>query len=253
VTLFLYKILAAFFIFLTSLLILLYPLKTKGKIKHAESLELGEALASGIFLGVAFFHMLPYAMRVFYSNYPEMAFPLPEAICVGGFLLLLFLERLSLTNTLFDQKKTIPYILAIILIIHSLTEGAALGIGDVSEALMLFIAIIAHKGSESFALCITLMRHQLSFTRILFIMICFSLMTPLGIIFGAALTTGMQTQHGQFIAACFDAFAAGTFLYIATLHHIRFHQQRMGDAHGLAEFACLLLGVIMMGGAAYWA
>ncbi|HEX4045168.1 MAG TPA: ZIP family metal transporter [Gammaproteobacteria bacterium] len=251
-SLFFYKSIAALVILLTSLATLIYPIKTKGRVKHAESFELGEALASGIFLGVAFFHMLPSSIHLFYEYSPQIAFPIAEAICMGGFLLLLFLERLSLTTALFDHKQTIPYVLAIILIIHALTEGMALGIGGSAEALMMFIAIIAHKGSESFALCITLMRHHLSFKRIVLIVACFSLMTPLGIFLGAATDVYTTITGKAMITACFNAFAAGVFLYISTLHHIHFHEHT-DKTQGFLEFGCLALGLSIMGIIAFWA
>ena len=180
-TLVFYKVIAALLIFLISMATVIYPLKRKAALKHPESVELGEALASGIFLGAAFFHMLPDSLKLFEHLYGTLAFPVPEAICVSGFLLLLLLERFSLTTASTPSTHSIPYILAFILIIHALTEGAALGIGSTfSETLMLFIAILAHKGSESFALCITMLRHELPHRRVLLIIIFFALMTPLG-------------------------------------------------------------------------
>lgn len=253
-TLIFYKAIAALLIFLTSIATAIYPLKKKQVLKHTESVELGEALASGIFLGAAFFHMLPDAIRIFSHVYGSLTYPVPEAICVGGFLFMLFLERLSIIRSAISAKNSIPYILAIILIIHALVEGAALGIGPTfSETLMIFIAIIAHKGSESFALCIMLLRHQLPFRHIVLTIILFSLMTPLGISFGTAINALAFTGagHGELIEAGFNAFAAGTFLYISTLHHIRFHQHTE-EKQGLQEFACLLLGLVMMALIALW-
>lgn len=247
-----YKLIAALIIFLISLIMAFYPLKKTSGLKHTESFELGEALASGIFLGAAFFHMLPDAINMFNHIYGDLAFPIPEAICVLGFLLLLFLERISLSFPAAQSKNSIPYILALILIIHAITEGAALGIGSTfAETLMLFIAIIAHKGSESFALSVTLLRHALPLQRILLIVIFFSLMTPLGIALGASVTQ-FTTGSGELIAAIFNAFAAGTFLYISTLHHIHFHQHTK-DTQGLLEFVSLFAGVAAMGVIALWA
>ncbi len=251
VTLIYYKAIAAILIFLVAFTAAIALLKRKHAPRHAESIELGEALASGIFLGAAFFHMLPDAIRLFSHLYGTLNYPVPEVICVAGFLLLLFLERLSLGNASI-QSTSIPYILALILIIHAVTEGAALGIGStLAETVMLFIAILVHKGSESFALCIILLRHKLPFNRIFMIIILFSLMTPAGILFGAVINQLTFARNGELIAAIFNAFAAGTFLYISTLHHIHFHQHTK-DKQGILEFTSLMTGASVMGIIALW-
>lgn len=248
-----YKILAAFIIFFVSIVTVIYPLKKKAAIDHAESFELGEALASGIFLGAAFFHMLPEAISLFNNVYGQIKFPIPELICVGGFLLMLFLERLSLVNSAIPSKHSIPYILALILIIHALSEGAALGIGSsLSETIMIFIAIVAHKGSESFALCVTMLKHKMPYKHIIGIILFFALMTPAGICFGTAVQQMAFFSNGELAAAILNAFAAGTFLYISTLHHIHFHKHAH-DMQGMLEFACLVVGLATMGVIALWA
>lgn len=116
---------------------------------------------------------------------------------------------------------------------------------------MLFIAIIAHKGSESFALCITLLRHQVPFKRIITIILFFAFMTPIGILFGAGLNDVMLGEHSQLVKAVFNSFAAGTFLYISTLHHIRFHQHTE-EVQGMLEFTCLVVGLAAMAAIALW-
>src|SRR3990167_3970128 len=204
---------AGLIIFLMSLLPSLYWLK-KQKLTHGEFFELGEAFASGIFLGAAFFHMLPDAIRAMTILNMPFAYLLPEIICVLGFLLLLFLERLSLQKAPISTAISIPYILIIILVIHAITEGAALGLGaTLTETLMLLIAIVAHKSAETFALCVTLLRNHIPLRQIILIILFFSLMTPLGIGIGTELNLLTIAQHGIFITALFSAFAAGTFLY----------------------------------------
>lgn len=245
----LYKAAAALLIFLASMVTSLYLLKRKNVSHHSEQASVFEALASGIFLGAAFFHMLPDSIRSFSALYPNVAYPVPELVCVGGFLLLLFLERISLTNEHARAKNYIPYILALTLIIHAISEGAALGLESAyAETVMLFIAILAHKGTESFGLCVILLRHALPYRQVFIILVLFSVMTPLGILLGDVVSASAGSSQ---LASLFTAFAAGTFLYISTLHHVHFHQH--GDeAQGMLEFVCLAAGAVMMGIIAVW-
>lgn len=248
-----YKILAALLIFLSSILVFAHVLRKKSALEHTESVELGEATASGIFLGAAFLHMLPDSINIFQQIYgTAITYPIPELLCVLGFLLLVLMERFSLTHSETHSSYTVPYILIAILTIHAIIEGAALGIGATfSETILLFAAIIAHKASETFALCMVLVRHRLPISRIVVISILFALMTPLGIALGEGINYWALTTNGQLLAAVFNAFAAGTFLYISTLHHVRFHKHTE-EKQGFLEFGCLLAGLTMMGVIALW-
>lgn len=246
-----YQFLAALIIFLLSLSIL-YPIKKKHIAGHTDSIEWGEAFASGIFLGAAFLHLLPEAVHYFHEIYPLEHFPIAELVSIASFLLLLFLERISLAFSHHHYRKSVPIILALILIIHSLAEGAALGLGQTfSEMFMLFIAIIAHKASEGFAFCVVMLRHQFSFKHIALIIFLFSWMTPLGIGLGSFVQHLSIAHAGALTAALFNAFAAGTFLYISTLHHIQFHKHT-DECPTIVPFFFLVLGVLIMALLALW-
>ncbi len=246
-----YKILAGLLIFITSLLAARYPLKVRAQVTHNDFLELGDAFASGIFLGAALFHMLPEARQSFFQILGTTHYPLSEFFCAGGFLLLLFFERLS-GNSSHTTTNSVPYIIALIIIIHSLIEGAVLGINTTfATASIIFLAIIAHKGSESFALAISLNQTTLSLRRSLILVLIFSLMTPAGIAAGTTITLFLQYKTGQLLTAGFSAFAAGTFLYMSTLHHIN-HHKRSHQGEGMKEYFALLGGLIVMGGLAAW-
>jgi solute carrier family 39 (zinc transporter), member 1/2/3 len=252
VTLLAYKIIAALLIFISSIFAVIYPIKKHFSSQPNESLELGEAFASGIFLGVAFFHMFPASIASFHQLWGDIRYPVAELICILGFIALLFLERLSMMTN-HRHIAGIPYILTIMLVIHSLIEGAALGINaTLAQAVMIFIAIIAHKGSASFALCVTLMRHKIALRNILVIVLLFSLVTPTGIFLGATLNSLTYLPQGKILEACFNAFATGSFFYMATLHHVQFHKRAPEEAHGLLEFFFLVLGLVMMGVVAIW-
>ena len=92
-TLIVYKMIAAVLIFITSLSSVIYPLRKKHVLRPAESMELSDALASGIFLGAALFHMLPDAIQALTQVNGELLYPLPEIICAVGFLFFLFCAR----------------------------------------------------------------------------------------------------------------------------------------------------------------
>lgn len=243
---------AGILIFLTTLLAIIYPIKSRTLPSHNRLLELADAFASGIFLGTALFHMLPDAIKNF-SAIPSMStYPFAELFCAAGFLLLLFMERLS--SYFAVEKKhanALSYMMAIILIVHSLIEGTVLGANStLATASVIFIAIIAHKGSESFALAVILNRSNLSMINIINLITIFSLMTPLGISLGAALTSASGINDGA-LTASFNAFAAGTFLYMSTLHHIN-HHERQHETEGFWEFGALLAGLLVMAALGIW-
>lgn len=246
-----YKWVAALLIFITSAVLPAIFLKKRETFKHGEPMTLGEAFAAGIFLGAAFFHLLPDATHTFSEHYPSIAYPVPEAFCAGGILLFFILERLSLSYKNGAVKRMLPGIVITILVIHALTEGAALGIGNaVSETIMLSIAIIAHKGSEGFALAMVLLRHGWDMKRVLRLSLFFAAMTPLGILLGANLAV-IHFVQSELLESLFSAFAAGTFIYIATLHHL--HGPSHGHEDSTKRVFFVAIGVVIMGVLALWA
>lgn len=252
-SLLLYKIIAGILILITSLVAVIYPIKMRAHPAHRPILELGDAFASGIFLGAALFHMLPDAISGFANALPDVHYPVAEFFCACGFLVLLFLERLAqCVPQVKDAKQAMPYMVALILIIHSLIEGGVLGINaTMATAFVIFVAIIAHKSSESFALAVILNRSHVSFRKMIIIVSVFSLMTPIGILLGTSMSSLLQYKTGQLWTAGFNAFAAGTFLYMSTLHHIN-HHERMHEAENLREFLFLFIGLSVMALLAMW-
>ncbi|MDE4996881.1 ZIP family metal transporter, partial [Francisella tularensis subsp. holarctica] len=68
--------------------------------------------------------------------------------------------------------------------IHSLFEGAALGLSEeLSVARVIFLAIIAHKWAASFALAININKTWMNFISRFMLFTIFEIMTPLGIVF----------------------------------------------------------------------
>jgi solute carrier family 39 (zinc transporter), member 1/2/3 len=251
-SLILYKFFSALMIFSVSLIAVIYPLKKRANPSHHGLLELGDAFASGIFLGAALFHMLPDATFYFTQALGPINYPLAELFCALGFLLLIFLERFVNKSSSQHTSNHLPYIIAVIIILHAFIEGTVLGINNsLTATAVIFLAILAHKGSESFALAVTLNRSQLSLRHIVILITIFSLMTPLGIASGTALIAMTQDKFGLLLNAGFNAFAAGTFLYMSSLHHIN-HHHKAQDKEGMIEFFVLLAGITVMALLAIW-
>ena len=125
--------------------------------------SIGNSLAGGIFLGAGLLHLLPDGIE-FLSGVSD--YPLAMLITASSLCVLLLLEKVVFIKSDAHNLENIgsspdfqPYLLAIILSIHSFIAGAALGIEKtILASVVLFIAIIAHKGGAAFALGISMIR-----------------------------------------------------------------------------------------------
>lgn len=252
----LFKLSAALFILATSLIVGWKPLFLSRSQPNHRMLEFGEAFGGGIFLGIGLFHMLPEAQENFQAVYGHLNYPFANLLCALGFISLLFLEKILLhapkTAGNAPMSTSISYILPVILSVHALIEGTALGINiTFVNTLFIFIAIIAHKGSESFALATNIGRSTIPRKWMLPIFTLWAFMSPLGVVMGSIAALNLHNQTGQIAAAVFNAFAAGTFLYIATLHKTS-HICSENDGNHLHEFMLMLLGLTIMAVVEIW-
>ena len=231
-TLFIYKWLIAAVIAIITLTVGLASLKFIRRFQHL--LSLGDAFADGIFLGVAAFHLFPDALNEFTVYHHLLtAYLFTLILVIGGFCLLLLLERIMLRREM--QRATISnaaactasaWMLVGILAVHAFIAGAALGIANtITTVSILFIAILAHKGFESFALVMGLHRNSQTECQMKRILWAFTFVTPFSIVLASIVERFFQTQAANLLTSIFSAFAAGSFLYIGTLHssHEHFH------------------------------
>lgn len=216
--------------------------------------SLGNALSAGIFLSAGLIHMLPDAEENLRGVLGE--FPVASLIAVLGFFIVLFVERVvSSAEAEADEARrgaVYAYILALVLSIHAFIAGVAVGTEQTAAGLLvLLIAIIAHKGSEAFALGLSMVRGNISGSRIPRTIGIFAFMTPLGIVFGSLLSTALTGHTAMLFAGIFDALAAGTFIYVSVLDVIGEEFALPGDR--LAKFALAALGSGAMAIVGIWA
>ncbi len=217
--------------------------------KGGNGLTFGNAFAGGIFLGAGFMHMLPDANSNFELLKLNTDFPLTEMIAGLGFIFILSLERViarkESAEILNSKKNEFPLILFLVLAIHSIIAGMSLGLeSTIISGLVIFIAIIAHKGSASFALGVNLIGSKAKKSLIIKTIVFFSVMTPIGIIIGTVLNNIESSRISIWFEAIFDSLAAGTFIYIAVLEII--DDVFSNGKFRYQKFAFLLFGFLLM-------
>ncbi len=260
-SLFAFKGLIAAIIALVTVITGLVSLRFIHRYQHL--LSLGDAFADGVFLGTAVFHLFPDAIESFPAWFSTLtSYLLAILLVMSGFSLLFVLEgtiihwekeqRHELTNE--HTCKASAWMLIGILSVHAFIAGAALGISDAMRTVsILLIAILAHKGFESFALMMGLHRNLKQDVQVKSILWAFTFVTPLGIILAAFIESFLHTQAADIITGLFSAFAAGSFLYIGTLHggHNHFHAPR-DSTKRYEKIIATLLGITAMGIVAIW-
>lgn len=238
--------LSAIFIFLLSVLSG-WPALSKPQAKHEhghQTWPMGEALAVGIFLGIGLMHLLPEA----HDKLVALGVDYPWASLIAGvvFLFLLWVEHIGrewvehhgLYNRVFAGMAVLMFSF------HSLLAGMVLGLeANWTLQLPIFIAIVAHKWAESFALATHIHRSSmvLRMRQVLFLLFC--LMTPMGIVLGVTVSQTMGAEG--ILVAVMLALSAGMFLYLGTLHGL-FKAVLVERCCNLRHYGYVMLGFAIM-------
>jgi zinc transporter ZupT len=131
-----------------------------------------------------------------------------------------------------------------------LLAGTALGLSTKpSTFFVLLIAILAHKWAAAFALSMQLSKVSISHRKRIILFLIFAVMTPLGIIFGEIIVD--KLQHFPLLSIIFSALAAGTFLYLGTLHGLA-RSFMIKKCCNLNHFSFVIVGFVIMAIVAIW-
>tara|TARA_B100000508_G_scaffold98072_1_gene76951 strand:+ start:706 stop:1446 length:741 start_codon:yes stop_codon:yes gene_type:complete len=222
------------------------------KIRSAKKLDfpIGESLASGVFLGAGLIHMLGDSAQGFIDAHVD--YPFAFLIAGVSFLFLLLLEHIG--REMYEhngaQSSAFAVLTLVMLSVHSFLAGAALGFSSsFSVFLVILLAILAHKWAASFALAVQLNKSQLRIKTSIMLFIVFALMVPLGILFGDAV---MHRLHNMpLLQPIFSALAAGTFLYLGTLHGLK-RAVMVEKCCNLNRFKYVMIGFTIMAVVAIW-
>ena len=207
--------------------------------------RLGASMAGGVFLGAGLIHMMGDASDTLDAAFPGTDFPIAYAIAAIGFVLVLTVERVVF-RAASAAEGPFAYVLTLVLGLHSLLAGMALGIEDSAVVgLAIVVAILAHKGSAAFSLGISFVRSGMDRKRAWGLLATFACVTPLGILIGSELGNVLSGPNGEIVEGFVDALAAGSFVYIAAIDIIN---EEFGEAEHshLPGLAALLAGLGLM-------
>jgi len=245
------KTLAALLIAIIGLSAGLYPYLNRWR-GHVQAFSKSEALAAGVFFGAGLIHMLPDAA----SDFDADGVDYPVAFLIAGFVYLAFLlaEHLGRefqSKIVKDRADTRLAVIAFFMLsIHSAIVGTALGVANtLSLALVLTFAVVAHKWAAAFSLAIALTRSPLSVAVSLALFFAFVCSTPLGIFFGEEMDTWLS--QNTYIEPVFNSLAAGTFIYLGTLHGLA-HSPMVEQCCNLRQFSFVVIGFLLMALVAIW-
>lgn len=180
------------------------------------------AMASGLFLGITFLHLLPELAA---HNHSQKLWA-----CVLGGLLAVFLADVLLRRHDDDHSvhdadhpdehpahhgghRVVGFATFVGLSLHTLGGALAIGLGNADTEFnrALIAATLIHKSAEAFSLVTVLLLAELPRRTIFGLLIAYAAVTPVGVAIGRAMTTALPAD--AFGVA--DGLAAGTFLYVA--------------------------------------
>jgi zinc transporter 1/2/3 len=206
-TLFIFKLFVTLAIF--TFCIVIGRLSLKFAYKYHKRFEIGNAIAKGIFIGVAAFRLFPSTLNTFREL--NSFDPLLRTISVVIFSFAIFTIM---------EKKLFRY-QSFSIILYTIITAMVLGISnDYSTIIVLLFAMIAHKGFETFTFVMNL-HSSIQKNSLMVMLLLFSLVTPLGISLGMFSQHILPAQLEQIFTGYFYGFATGTLLYIgvATKYH----------------------------------
>ncbi len=225
-----------------------FALKLKNPDKY--DFPVGEALANGVFLGAGLVHMLPDA----HNGFSKLGYDYPWSFVICGITFLFFLLSEHISFFVKEKNANQSFFIAIasviMLSIHSFFSGSALGMtNNINLSLILFIAIIAHKWAASFSLSVYINKTDLKLPTRISLFMVFSLMVPLGIYFGYLLHD--IYLDNKLLQPIFLSIAAGTFIYLGTLHGFKKVITQKGCCN-LYQYFYVLVGFSLMAIVAIW-
>ena len=247
----------------------LFPIFSKVK-ENPETLRRITGIASGILLASALLVVVPEGFELAAGEHEEggedeeagheeegVGNLLIGGAVLAGFLMMLILEGSGIGHAVHEEHhdhhdehghehvhhRNSPWIIVLGLSLHSAADGLAIGsaAAGTSEAVtaLVALAVLIHKVPAAFSLGVFSMHERENRNDSVRDIVMFSLATPVMILVSFYTLQGMDDH----LIALVMLFAAGTFLYVATV-------DTLPDIHnpetGRAALRNVLIGVVVM-------
>lgn len=246
-----FKLLAAVSIWIVALIGAGFSKRLIEQTTQGAFLSLANCFAGGVFLAAGLIHVLPDSQGQLAVAFPNVDYPLFGLIATAAVTVMVFIDRLGQRQSNTDASGVAAAILFLILSIHSVITGFALGVENQSvAAIALLIAVLAHKGTATFALGLKVRPVSNTATQFNLRMLAFSLTTPLGVVVGLSLLHRLSSTQAPMMEGIFDAIAAGTFIYVAIFEILspEFDKAK----HPFGQVMTMILGAGLMALVALW-
>ena len=239
------------------------PILSKIK-ENQETLRRITGIASGILLASALLVVIPEGFELATGEHEESGEEeegvgnlLIGGAVLAGFLMMLILEGSGIGHAVHEEHhdhhdehghehvhhRSSPWIVVLGLSLHSAADGLAIGSAAAgsTEAVtaLVALAVLIHKVPAAFSLGVFSMHERENRNDSVRDIVMFSLATPVMILVSFYTLQGMD----EYLIALAMLFAAGTFLYVATV-------DTLPDIHnpetGRAAVRNVLIGVVVM-------
>ena len=247
----------------------LVPLRSKKITENKLALSLANAFSGGVFLSLAFGHLIPECIHGFQHAGGEVNEALPYMIVLGGYLLIFFVEKVAFDaheimhsmeegghahshekkengNTLEKQESVAgggAVILLGALAVHSILEMTALGLANTfGDSAVLSLSIALHQPAESIALLVAFLKSGMPKPDIVKYLSIFSCMGPIGVAIGMA----VNSFATPVVDATMLAIVAGTFVYVGATEVIP--EEWEDPEHKWKKFLSLIAGIVSIFG-----
>ena len=214
-----------------------------------ERLEQFMAIGAGVLIGSAFLIIIPEGLEITLGKHEGSLEPLLlGGAILAGFTLMLLLEFFGLPHAVHHEadRELLSLSATIGLVIHSAVDGLALGASVTSSTetgLIVFAAIMLHKGPTAFGLSSFLAHIETEKARSQLYLLLFALTSPIAAIF-AFYTLRDSALASDVNVGLALLFSAGTFLYVATVDVLPEVHSHEHDGKSPTSF--IILGILLV-------